>query len=116
MTLEDLQKICKSLPAVTEDIKWGHDLCFCVGGKMFVVAGLDEAPVTASFKVKDNEFEDICAREGFIPAPYLARYKCVRVDDINKMTKKEWLHYINQSYHLIRAKLPKKISNDLPLK
>ena len=108
MTIEDFQKICKSLPSVTEDIKWEHDLCFCIGGKMFMVVGLDESPVTASFKVKDDEFEDLCAREGFMPAPYLARHKWVCVDDINKMSKKEWQHYIHQSYELIKAKLPKK--------
>ena len=42
MTIEEIQKICKSLHSVTEDIKWEHDLCFCIGGKMFVVVGLDQ--------------------------------------------------------------------------
>lgn len=43
MIIEDIQTICKSLPGVTEDIKWGHDLVFSIGGKMFCVVGLDQA-------------------------------------------------------------------------
>jgi len=33
MNIEDVQSLCKQLPDVTEDIKWGSDLCFNVGGK-----------------------------------------------------------------------------------
>jgi predicted DNA-binding protein (MmcQ/YjbR family) len=40
MNVEDIQNICRQLPAVTEDIKWGHDLVFSIGGKMFCVVGL----------------------------------------------------------------------------
>lgn len=48
MTIEELQDICRELPSVTEDIKWENDLCFCVGSKMFLVVGLNQAPATAS--------------------------------------------------------------------
>jgi predicted DNA-binding protein (MmcQ/YjbR family) len=97
------------LPAVTEDVKWGHDLCFSIGNKMFLVIGLDNSPTTSSFKVTDEEFEEMSSRDGFIPAPYLARYKWVHTDNINRLTKKEWQYYIKQSYELIKSKLPKKI-------
>ena len=30
MTLDTVRAICGALPEVTEDVKWGHDLCFCV--------------------------------------------------------------------------------------
>src|SRR5688572_10972750 len=109
MQLEDLQSICKKLKAVKEDIKWGHDLCFCVGEKMFLVAGLDQQPVSASFKVLDEEFEELCQRDGFIPAPYMARNKWVMVDDIRKLSKKEWEHYAKQSYELVCKKLTRKV-------
>ena len=42
MNIEEIQNLCKQLPGVTEDIKWGNDLCFSVGGKMFLVAGLEQ--------------------------------------------------------------------------
>ena len=32
MTIDDLRTMCRALPNVTEDIKWGHDLCFLIGG------------------------------------------------------------------------------------
>ncbi len=115
MNVEDMQVICKALPSVTEDIKWGNDLVFSIGGKMFCVAGLDHPPTTGSFKVKEEEFEEICNRPGFKPAPYLAKYKWVWVDDIEKMNTRDWKHYIQQSYELVKAKLPAKIKKQLGL-
>jgi predicted DNA-binding protein (MmcQ/YjbR family) len=36
MTLPRLRDLCMSLPGATEQIQWGKDLVFKVGGKMFV--------------------------------------------------------------------------------
>src|SRR5688572_18506510 len=116
MNIEDIQVICKKLPAVTEDIKWGNDLVFSVGEKMFCVVGLNQSPATASFKVTDEEFDEMCSREGFKPAPYVARYKWVFIDDISKVNKKEWEKYIAKSYNLVKEKLPVKIKQQLGLK
>ena len=113
MNIEELQTFCKSLPAVTEDIKWGYDLVFSVGGKMFIVIGLGETPTTASFKVRDEEFDEMSIREGFMPAPYLARYKWVFINDIRKLNKVEWKKYLEQSYELVRQKLPVKTKKQL---
>jgi len=115
MNVEDIQTICKALPAVTEDIKWGNDLVFSIGGKMFCVAGLNQSPTTASFKVTDEEFDEMCDREGFKPAPYVAKYKWVWMDDINRMNKTEWKKYVKQSYDLVKTKLPNKIKKQLGL-
>lgn len=113
MDVEELQALCKNLPSVTEDIKWGHDLVFSVGGKMFCVIGLDQSPTTASFKVQDEDFEDMCNRDGFKPAPYVAKYKWVLIDDIKKMSKKDCKHFVSQSYDLVKAKLSPKIKKEL---
>ncbi len=107
MHIDELQALCLKLPAVTEDIKWGHDLVFSVGGKMFCVAAL-EPPFRCSFKVKDEEYEELSIRKGFMPAPYMARAKWVSVNDPDKVLKKEWEHFIQQSYELVKAKLTKK--------
>lgn len=112
MNIESLQKICKNLPSVTENIKWGNDLCFSVGNKMFCVIGL-QTPTSASFKVKDDEFDEMSSREGLMPAPYVARYKWVLVTDLDKLSKKDWEFYINQSYQLVKSKLPKKLLKGL---
>lgn len=114
MNIDTLRELCQSLPAVTEDIKWGHDLCFSVANKMFCVASL-EAPLTVSFKVKDEEFDELSTSPGLRPAPYVARYKWVLVEDVNKLSRKEWSHYVKQSYELVKAKLPKKVAKQFGL-
>jgi len=106
--MEQLQTICKKLKGVTEDIKWEDHLCFNVGGKMFLITSPDRVPVSASFKVTDEDFEELLAKEGFMPAPYLARYKWIHLDDIHRLSQKQWEYYAGQSYHLIASKLPSK--------
>lgn len=109
MTIEEIQLICKKYPAVTEDIKWEDHLCFNVGGKMFLITAPDKVPCSASIKVSDEDFDEIAAKEGFIPAPYLARYKWVFMDDINRLSKKEWEVYIDTAWRQVAAKLPLKM-------
>lgn len=113
MNIEDIEAICKALPGVTTDVKWGQDLVFSVGAKMFCVVGLEQSPVTASFKVTDEEFDEMSSRPGFKPAPYVAKYKWVWIDDITKMKKTEWKKYLAQSYELVKAKLPAKIKKQI---
>lgn len=113
MDIEWLQNFCGTLPAVTEDIKWGNDLCFCIGDKMFCVAGLNET-LKVSFKVSEDEFEELCSRKGVIPAPYMARHKWILAESTS-FKKKEWEHYIHQSYEMVREKLPAKIKKGLPV-
>jgi predicted DNA-binding protein (MmcQ/YjbR family) len=108
MNIESLRQFCNSLPNVTEDIKWGNDLCFSVGGKMFCVASLT-APLTASFKVKDEEFDELSTSPGMEPAPYVAKHKWILVTNAGNFSTKEWELYIRQSYNLVKAKLPKKV-------
>lgn len=112
MDIESLRALCSQFPHVTEDIKWGNDLCFCIGDKMFCVAGL-QTPTSVSFKVKDEEFDEMSSRPGIEPAPYVARYKWVLVTDLDKLNKKQWEHYVRQSYDLVKSKLPKNLLKTL---
>jgi predicted DNA-binding protein (MmcQ/YjbR family) len=113
MNIDEIKNICSGMTGVTEDIKWEHDLVFSIGGKMFCVAGLDQSPTRASFKVTDEEFEEMCNRPGFKPAPYVAKYKWVLIEDITKMKKSEWKKYLTQSYDLVKEKLPAKVKKQL---
>ena len=115
MNIEEIQIICRGMRAISEDIKWGHDLVFSIGGKMFCVVGLDQSPTSASFKVRDEEFDEMCNRPGFKPAPYVAKYKWVLIEDINKMKKTEWKQYLRQSYDLVKDKLSTKLKKQLDL-
>lgn len=114
MDIETLRDFCQSLPAVTEDIKWGNDLCFSVGGKMFCVAGLN-GQLTVSFKVKDEEFDELASLPGMRPAPYVARYKWVLVEEVNRLSSEQWEHFLIQSYNLVKDKLPLKVTRQLGL-
>ena len=112
MDVEVLREYCLSLPAVTEDVKWGNDLVFSVGGKMFCAASL-EASLHFSFKVADEDFEELSNRAGFKPAPYLARAKWVLTMEPSRLHTKEWKDFIKQSYELVKNKLPKKLRVEL---
>jgi predicted DNA-binding protein (MmcQ/YjbR family) len=113
MEIEDIRQICFANKGITEDIKWGHDLVFSIGSKMFCVIGLDQQPTSASFKVLDEEFVEISGWPGFKPAPYVAKYKWVWVDDINRLSVEQWKHYTQQSYSLVKGKLPAKVRKQL---
>ena len=114
MDITSIRAYCTGLPAVTEDIKWGHDLVFSVGGKMFCVFST-EPPFRGSFKLPDDDFEEMAAKSGFIPAPYMARAKWVMAEDIQNLSSKDWKRYIHQSYELVKARLTKKVRIELGL-
>ncbi len=113
MTLEQLRKFCLSFPGATEDIKWGADLCFCVGAKMFCVTGVDSMSGGVSMKCTPEKFAELIEREGIDPAAYVGRYKWVHISDLNSVTPAELKELIGISYQLVRDKLPKSLLRDL---
>ena len=64
MTIEDLTQICSRLKGVTTDIKWKDHLCFNIGEKIFLITSPESLPLTASFKVSDEDFLTLSEREG----------------------------------------------------
>jgi predicted DNA-binding protein (MmcQ/YjbR family) len=107
LTIEALRTFCRSLPAVTEDVKWGSDLCFSVAKKMFVVVNL-EPPHQIGFKCTPEAFAELVERPGIIPAPYMARNMWVQEQSLGEtLTRRELETLVRSSYDLIVAKLPK---------
>ena len=108
MTIDTVRTFCRALPGVTEDIKWGADLAFCVGGKMFCVLNT-EPPHQMSFKCTPEDFADLVEREGLIPAPYLARAMWVQQSALadEALDRRELTRLLRSSYELVVAKLPK---------
>jgi hypothetical protein len=43
MDVETIRRLCLLFPHVTEDIQWGDDLLFRIGGKIFVSVSLSPA-------------------------------------------------------------------------
>ena len=109
MNIEQIRDLCLQLPHTSEGIKYGDQLCFMVAGKSFCSVHIKYLE-RVKFKVPDEDFEILCEKEGISPAPYGgARFKWVQVADFEYLTEKEWFLYINQSYQLIKASLPKKV-------
>jgi predicted DNA-binding protein (MmcQ/YjbR family) len=108
MTIEALQQICRAFPGVTEDIKWGADLAFCVGGKMFCVVNT-EPPHQMSFKCTPEDFGELVERPGLIPAPYLARAMWVQEAELGEgLDRRQRERLLRTAYELVMAKLPKR--------
>ena len=108
MNIDRLRKLCLTFPGATEQIQWGADLVFKVGGKMFCVACTEVAPNVVSFKCDDETFAELCERDGIIPAPYMARAKWVALEQWDTLADRELTPFIEQAYSLVRQKLPKK--------
>jgi predicted DNA-binding protein (MmcQ/YjbR family) len=107
MTLDTVRSICRALPEVTEDVKWGHDLCFCVRKKMFTVVNL-EPPHEIAFKCIPDSFAELVERPGIIPAPYMARNMWVMEQELGEsLDRRELAALVKTSYDLVVAKLPK---------
>lgn len=102
-----LYDLLRSLPGVTEDVKWGNDLVFSVGGKMFAVFMLpDGEPL--SFKVDDAAFASLTQQPGITPAPYLARHSWVKLESRRTLPAAALEEMLRESHRLVAAKLPKK--------
>ena len=114
MTLGELRAITAELPGTEEDVKWGSDLCFCVGGKMYLVCGWDEAgEVTGlSFKVAPVLFDALTALEGVTPAAYLGRYHWVAAKD-GAPFGGALAELVRGSWELVVAKLPRRVQRTL---
>jgi predicted DNA-binding protein (MmcQ/YjbR family) len=116
MDLESVRHYCKSLPHVTEDVKWGHVLTFLIGNKMFCVLSLEPERGEGcgiSFKCAPEEFADLVENEQIIPAPYMARNHWVRLVDDDALPPRELKERIAKSYRLVLATLPKKAQSAL---
>jgi len=108
MDVEWLRKTCLAFPGATEQLQWGNDLLFKVGGKMFAVTPLEPAPVCLSFKASPEDFAELTERVDIIPAPYLARAQWVALQTRGALPLDELARLLRQSYDMVFAKLPKK--------
>lgn len=105
MKLSALRKICLGFPAAVEDVKWGADVTFCVGEKMFACTGMDGGSV--SLKATREAAAQLVELPGISPAPYLARYDWVLIE-AGALPPAQLKELLANSYELVRDKLPKK--------
>jgi len=104
MNVDSIRKYCLSFPHATENLQWGSDLCFKVGGKIFCIVSLDAVPQGLCFKCTPETFAELCEREGIRPAPYVGRFKWVAVSGLSVLGEAELQDLVRQSYEMVAAK------------
>ena len=113
MNVDWLRELCLSFSGSTEQIQWGSDLLFKVGGKMFAVTPLEPAPVCLSFKASPENFAELTERLNIIPAPYLARAQWVALQAKDALPPNDLARLLRESYDLVFARLPRKTRDSL---
>ncbi|MDB5033833.1 MAG: hypothetical protein JWQ98_1074 [Chlorobi bacterium] len=114
MDKEQIRDYCLSFPGATEQVQWGSDLLFKIGGKMFACVNLEPAELrTLNLKCDPEMFAELTEREGIVPNKYLSRYHWISIRSIESLRKKELLGLIRASYDMVLAKLPRKFQAEI---
>jgi predicted DNA-binding protein (MmcQ/YjbR family) len=111
MTVDSIRRFCLSFPQAKENLQWGDDLCFKVGGKIFAVLALGSVPQGLSFKCTPEKFAELVEQDGIVPAPYVGRYKWILLERVDVLRQAELEELITQSYELVAAKTKSKSHN-----
>ncbi|MBZ5719820.1 MAG: MmcQ/YjbR family DNA-binding protein [Acidobacteriia bacterium] len=104
MDVEALRRYCLSFSQAAEDMPWPDDLCFKVNGKIFAAVSLSTLPRGLTFKCTPETFAELVEREGINPAPYVGRYKRVRLGGLDVLQDAELKELVRQSYEMVVAK------------
>jgi predicted DNA-binding protein (MmcQ/YjbR family) len=110
MDVNSIRRFCLSLPQVKENLQWGEDLCFKVGGKIFAVLDLRSVAQRLSFKCLPERFSELIEQADIVPAPYVGRYKWVLLQRLDALAEPELKALVLQSYGMVAAKVKPKAS------
>ncbi len=109
VTFETVQRFCLELPGTTEDLKWGCNLVFSVGEKMYAVWSVEkDASTRISFKADPELYQQLIQQDGVIPAPYLARAQWVAFTRLDALPEDSFWPLLRDAYQIIFNKLSKK--------
>ncbi|MNY78894.1 hypothetical protein D3C86_2193160 [compost metagenome] len=61
----------------------------------------------------DDRFLELTDRAGIVPAPYLARAKWVKIEDMKAVSDAEAAQLLKRSYDIIFGKLTKKLQREI---
>ncbi len=113
MGTETFRRQCLSFPHVTEEVQWGDNLVFKVGGKLFAITSLEPGGHFASLKCSPERFHELVERPGMMPAPYLARAYWIALEREDAAGHAELLELLREAYEIVLAGLPKKVREGL---
>jgi predicted DNA-binding protein (MmcQ/YjbR family) len=119
MDAERVRAFLRSLPDVVETEsqtkRWGNKLVFrigaqSIGGRMFSqIDVLDDGRAVLSFAANPENFDELTARVGVIPAPYRARIHWVALTCWDALRDAELKGLLREARLLTLAKLPKSV-------
>ena len=114
MNVEELRAFCLALPHATEDIKWGNDLCFCIGEKMFATTSLNPTSgFNCSFKCTPENYALLIEQDGIVSAPYTGRYGWVCVKKKSALNSEQLSNFLKESYEAVKEGLPSNLLKEL---
>lgn len=118
MTPERFNRFCGSLPHTAHVVQFGGADVWKIGGKLFAVmwdASRKNGGVT--FKPSPIAYEILATQPGLRPAPYLATrgIKWIQRFSDESMSDDALETYLEQSYLLVRAGLPRKVRESLQI-
>jgi predicted DNA-binding protein (MmcQ/YjbR family) len=115
MDIETFRAYCLSLSGVFEDLPFGPDvLVFKVGGKMFAGLNLDSVPPRVNLKAEPET--NRLRREryaGVRPGYHMNKEHWNTVDLDGQVPAPELRLWVEESYALVRNKLPKAVRQEL---
>ncbi len=114
MNIEELRDYCLLKPGAAEGFPFGEEtLVFKVGGKIFLIAGLDDGD---RFNVKCDPELAINLRERYIevqPGYHMNKKMWNTVIMNGSLSRKQLCEMIDHSYELIYNSLPAKIKAEI---
>jgi predicted DNA-binding protein (MmcQ/YjbR family) len=113
MDIDWIRQYCLALPHTTEEVQWGDDLVFKIGGKMYAAVALEPGGQWLGFKCSPEDFTELIERPGIIPAPYLARAHWVSLETSEAFPRTEVERLLSQAYALTFAKGTKRVQAGL---
>ena len=112
MSPHALEAAALALLGATLSVQWGAERVFKVGGRMFAVESSDGG---LSFKATDIAYEALVESGAGRPAPYLARARWVRFDDLAALDADEVTAWLATAHALVAAKLTRAQRRELGL-
>jgi predicted DNA-binding protein (MmcQ/YjbR family) len=117
MDIEQLREYCLSKTAAEETIPFGPDtLVYKVGGKVFLLTGLDGEDLR--FNVKCDPAKAVELREEFscvLPGYHMNKKHWNTIVVNGSVSSKQLKEWIDHSYELVVASLSKKLREKLEL-
>ena len=105
MTLDELDAVCRALPAVTMVVQWGGSNVYKVGGKVFAIAAED----SVSFKASEIAYEAYVSDGRGARAPYTqANSGWLNLAPLAEQDHEEVAELLAASHAMMAAKLTKK--------